>query len=103
MGVKHFITGDETMTNLPFVYVMFRSPRNKRKYGELKRFESAIPNGYPDILTYLKATSQIDGWCELATDEEAAMYDKAETCRLECLRRAANLAKQQPWNILLQL
>ena len=77
------------MTNLPFVYVIFRSTEAKRKFGEMKRFDSAIPKGYPDVLTYLFATNQIFGWCELATDEEAQMYEKAESCRLECIQKGA--------------
>lgn len=93
--------------NVPFVYVIFRSPENKRKYGEMRRFDNAKQNaksnGYPDVLTYLKATSQIFGWCELVSDDEAVMYDKAESCRLECLRKAASLAEKKPWDVLLQL
>ena len=70
------------MSKLSFVYVVFRSPENKPKYGEMKRFDNAHneakEKGYPDVMTYLYATGQIEGWCELATDEEALMYERAK-------------------------
>lgn len=81
------------MTKLPFVYIVFCSPENKRKYGDFRRFDNAHQlarqRGYPDALVYLYATGQISGWCEMASDEDAAKYERSEFLRLRNLQLRA--------------
>lgn len=53
--------------------------------------------GYPDVPTYLRATGQVDGWCEEIPREELHLYLTAEALRVECVRRAGERwIKTQP-------
>lgn len=75
-----------------FVYILFRDVKNKKTFGEMRKFEgahqAAAAKGYPDVLTYLYATNQVYGWCEVVPHEEAMMHEQAKAARLKCLTMA---------------
>ncbi len=64
-----------------FVEVRFLKGENQRFFGAREKAKSA---GYPDVVTYLRSTGQVNEWCEEVPQELVEMYLKAEACRREC-------------------
>lgn len=61
-----------------FVEVRFHGGKTQRFFGAQKE---AKDRGYPDVPTYLRATGQINQWCEVVPIEEIQQFEKAEQAR----------------------
>jgi hypothetical protein len=60
------------------VEVRFLKGENRRFFGAR---EDAKKLGYPDVVTYLRATGQVNQWCEEVPEQQVETQIKAEECR----------------------
>ena len=58
--------------------VRFLKGANRRFFGARV---AAKEQGYPDVVTYLRATGRVNRWCEEVPDQQVETQIKAEECR----------------------
>lgn len=58
--------------------VRFLKGANRRFFGARV---AAKNQGYPDVVTYLRATGRVNRWCEEVLDQQVETAIKAEECR----------------------
>ena len=78
---------------MEIVEVRFRTGKNQRFIGAR---EAAKSQGYPDVISYLRSTGQVNNWCEEIPEEEIKESLKVEECRLKTLRISAAMFSKTP-------